>query len=139
MAKTMKTIRISEEVWNEMVKQGQGKFGETEDVVLRRLLKLDQIPVAENNAQLRWKQRRATVRMTQEVIGNKLKLQFDTGQKFEKTLPARNDRPGIRNIRDAAVTFVRENGGTKGQEHAAIRALTHRGYHVAKVDVSEFV
>jgi len=138
----MKTIRISEDVWNAMVKQGQGKFGETEDVVLRRLLKLDQIPVAENNLQLRWKQRRATVRMTQEVVGNKLKLQFDTGQKFEKSLPAQNDHSGIRGVRDAAVAFVRENGGTKGQEHAAIRALTHRGYHVAKrskVDISEFI
>ena len=140
----MKAIRISEEVWTAIA--AQGKFGETEDDVLRRVFKispnnsqLNGSPANGSNKQYGWKERRATNRMTQTVKGNKLTLEFDTGPRFERTLPAKENRPAIRKVRDEAVEFVRSSGGTKGQEHAAIRALTSRGYHVAKVDVSEFI
>ena len=140
----MKTIRISEEVWTAIA--AQGKFGETEDDVLLRVLKISPnnsrsngSPANESNKQYGWKERRATIRMTQTVKGNKLILEFDSGPRFERTLPAKENRPAIRKVRDEAVEFVRSNGGTKGQEHAAIRALTSRGYHVAKVDISEFI
>jgi negative regulator of replication initiation len=140
----MKTIRISEEAWTAIA--AQGKFGETEDDVLRRVLKISPnssqsngSSANESNKQYGWKERRATIRMTQTVKGNKLILEFDSGPRFERTLPAKENRLAIRKVRDEAVGFVRSNGGTKGQEHAAIRALTSRGYHVAKVDLSEFI
>ena len=137
-------IRVSEEVWAAIA--AQGKFGETEDDVLRRIFK-----ISTDNARLSgraanepakqygWKERRATNRMTQTVNGNKLILEFDSGPRFERILPPKENRPAIRKVRDEAVEFVRSKGGTDGQEKAAIRALTSRGYHIAKVDISEFV
>ena len=80
--------------------------------------------------------------MTQRVENNKLTLEFDNGARFERTLPSKDNRLAIRKVRDEAIEFVKKHGGTKGQEHAAIRALTSRGYHVSKVDIvdiSEFV
>jgi hypothetical protein len=141
----MKTIQVSDETWAAI--RARGKFGETtEDDVLRRILKVsttnsqqDDSPANETDKQYGWKERRTTNRMTQDVRGNKLILQFDHGPQFEMVLPEKKDRLAIRKVRDVAVEFVRSNGGTKGQEHAAIRALTSRGYHVAKVDISEFV
>jgi negative regulator of replication initiation len=140
----MKMIRVSDEVWAAIA--AQGKFGETEDDVLRRAFKISinnsrssGQPAKESSQQYGWKERRATNRMTQTVNGNKLILQFDSGPRFEKTLPAKENRAAIRKVRDEAVEFVRSNGGTDGQEKAAIRALTSRGFHIAKVDISEFV
>ena len=142
--KNMKTIRISEEVWTAIA--AQGKFGETEDDVLRRVFKIaitnsrsNGQPAKEPGQQYGWKERRATDRMTQTVNGNKLILQFDSGPRFERALPAKENRPAIRKVRDEAVEFVRSNGGTDGQEKAAIRALTSRGYHIAKVDIEELI
>ena len=140
----MKTIRVSDEVWAAIA--AHGKFGETEDDVLRRVFKISANSSALNGSpeqkpekQYGWKERRTLEKMTQKVEANKLILQFESGARFEKTLPEKNDRLAIRKIRDEAIEFVRSNGGTKGQEHAAIKALTSRGYHVAKVDISEFV
>jgi hypothetical protein len=140
----MKTIRVSDEVWVAIA--AQGKFGETEDDVLRRVFKISANNSTPNEAkeqklekQYGWKERRTLEKMTQKVEANKLILQFESGARFERTLPDKSNRLAIRKIRGEAIEFVRSSGGTKGQEHAAIKALTSRGYHVAKVDVSEFV
>jgi len=138
----MKTIKVGEKVWNMIVENG--KFGETADDVLSRLLNFNgngrtggeesvtpKNPPNETKDHPRgWKERLATVRMTQNVENGGLVLRFDTGQSEKWRLPAQNDTAGIRIVRDKAVSFVRKNGGTIGQEHAAIRALTSRGYHV---------
>jgi hypothetical protein len=137
----MKTIRISDEVWNVIAENG--KFGETEDIVLRRLLEVVQpreprgsgltTGVGNGVGQERpygWKERRADVRMFQRVRDGKLVLEFETGQRREWKLPAKDDAAAIRVIRDEAIDFVRENQGTEGQKGAAMRALTSRGYHV---------
>lgn len=136
----MKTIKLSDEVWNAIA--AEGKFGETEDIVLRRILNItgdepgDSLMVAPNGKPppfpvgYGWKQRRASDRMTQSVVDGKLVLQFDSGSKQEWKLPPHQDPAAIRKVRDEAVAFVRKNGGTTGQEHAAIRALTSRGFHV---------
>jgi hypothetical protein len=69
--------------------------------------------------------------MTQRVTPDeKLVLAFDSGPKGEWQLPSKTDVSAIRKVRDEAVAFVREHGGTTGQEHAAIRAVTSRGYHI---------
>ena len=136
----MKTIRISDEVWNAIA--AKGKFGETEDDVLRRIFEIknsNQAFVAtakpatnetKGNRTFGWKERRAEVKMYQTVEGNKLVLEFETGQRNEWTLPSKEDSAGIRKVQDLAVEFVRKNGGTDGQVGAAKKALTHRGYHV---------
>jgi hypothetical protein len=149
----MKTIRVSEEVWNAI--RGNGKFGETEeDQVLRRIFKISSNnfqtrpnglasppPAKESNKQYGWKERRAMNRMRDETgKGNKLVLEFDHGPRFEMPFPAKDNQFAIRKLRNEAVKFVRSSGGTKGQEHAAIKALTSRGYFVAKPsDPSEFI
>ena len=131
----MKTIRVSEQVWNLIAEKG--KFGETEDIVLRRLLNVGQpkgpledgarASAGDGGNEERayaWKERRAEVRMFQTVRGGKLILEFETGQKREWELPSKEDAAAIRRIRDEAIEFVRETGGTEGQKGAAMRALT---------------
>jgi hypothetical protein len=127
---------VSEEVWEAIGKHG--RFRENDDDVLRRLLNVDGSPKVDgDNANQEptrpraWKQRRATKEMTQNNCrNNELVLKFEDGVTFRMPLPAKHDIPGIRRIRDAAVEFVTKNGGTQGQECAAIRALTSNGYHV---------
>ena len=128
----MRTIKISDEVWD--VIERNGKFRETEDDVLRRLLNISSNGTKENVEARAWKERRATVRMTQNVQNNELILKFDSGATFRQPLPAKESISEIRRVRDAAIEFVKKNGGTKGQEHAAIRALTSRGYHVTRIN-----
>ena len=132
----MRTIRISDEVWDVIEKNG--KFRETEDDVLRRLLDVGGSLSVKPTVARAWKERRALVRMTQHVENNELVLKFDTGKVFRKALPSKENSSEIRTVRDAAIEFVKANGGTKGQEHAAIRALTHRGYHVTRRIVSKY-
>lgn len=128
----MKTIKVSDEVWNAIA--AQGKFGETEDDVLRRVFKLPAIGAASAEAaeakSYGWKERRANVRMFQKVTGGKLILEFEGGERREWTLPSKGDSAGIRKVRDEAVAWVKAGGGTDGQAGAAMRALTSRGYHV---------
>lgn len=136
----MKTIRLSDEVWNAIA--AKGKFGETEDDVLRRVFEIKKSNQAvvvtakpatretQGNRTFGWKERRAEVKMYQTVEGNKLILEFETGQRNEWALPSKEDSAGIRKVRDLAIEFVRKNGGTDGQVGAAMRALTSRGYHV---------
>jgi negative regulator of replication initiation len=125
----MKTIKISDEVWD--VIANDGKFGETADDVLRRLLKVGAGGNGKPIEPRAWKERRATVRMTQNNCrNNELVLKFDTGTTFRSPLPPKGNKSEIRRVRDAAIEFVKTNGGTIGQEHAAIRALTSNGYHV---------
>jgi hypothetical protein len=143
----MKTIQISDETWAAI--RARGKFGETtEDDVLRRIFNISTDNSQPNGSlanksgkQYGWKERRAINRMRDETgKGNKLVLEFDHGPRFERNFPVKENNTAVRKLRNEAVEFVRSNGGTKGQEHAAIKALTSRGYFVAKqVDISEFV
>jgi hypothetical protein len=149
----MKTIRVSEEVLKAI--HDSGRYGETEeDAVLRRIFKIASpnsisrpqagnrsMPAGESSKEYAWKERRAMNRMRDETgKGNKLVLEFDHGPRFEMHFPAKDNHFAIRKLRNEAVKFVRSSGGTKGQEHAAIKALTSRGYFVAKPsDPSEFI
>ena len=47
-------------------------------------------------------------------------------------LPDRSDKEAIRRIRDMAVVFARDHGGTLGQINAVKKALTEEGYDVTK-------
>ncbi len=122
----MRTIRVSEEVWNSIV--AKGKFGETPDDVLRRVFKIEQ----DGKPAGKFRVREATRRMTAKVTDNRLTVSFLGGPSKEWPLPAHDDKSGIRSVRDRAVQFAADNGGTIGQQYAVMKALTEAGYHLTK-------
>ena len=137
----MRTIKVSDEVW-EAIAEG-GKFGETEDDVLRRIFSL---PPSSKRPHRgggpsgsggyrpgRGSRRFATKRMSPRVESGKLVVEFEDGPRKEWTLPERGDKGSIRTIRDDAVSFALENGATNpGQTNAVLKALTNADYHLTK-------
>ncbi|MBT4889257.1 MAG: hypothetical protein HON65_06860 [Rhodospirillales bacterium] len=132
----MKTIRISGKVWDAIA--GRGKFGETEDDVLRRVFDL---PPAEHPVQRargggrvgRGDVRYSTKRMSAKVESNKLIVEFGDGARCEWATPNRGDKAEIRRIREEAVAFALDNGATDpGQTNTVRKALTSSGFHLTK-------
>ena len=126
----MKTIQISKEVWNEIIKKG--RFGETtEDDVLRRILGINKLIVKPTPRQGK-RTRKSTVRMSATIVGNELVVQFANGISRSWNLPDRQDKAGIRLIRDSAVSFATIGGATFGQQNAVKKTLTDAGYYVSR-------
>lgn len=123
----MRTIRISEEVWDEIAKRGV--FGETPDDVLRRVFKISERRVGGINAP---RERFATNRMSSKVIEDKLVVTFQSGASRKWELPPRHDKASIRAIKSQATGFAKENNATIGQVNAVVKALTDAGYHLTK-------
>ncbi|MFQ5865183.1 MAG: hypothetical protein ACE5IW_08165 [bacterium] len=120
----MRTIRISDEVWNAMAERG--KFGETPDDVLRRLFQIE--PVDKANQ----RKRMATRRMTTKIDDGQLSVAFANGPQRKWRLPLKDNKRELRTVRDAAVAFAGQNGATEGQLKALIKAMTSAGYHLTK-------
>ena len=125
----MKTIRISDEVWDEIAKRG--KFGETEDDVLRRIFSIAGLsrPLPKPMPS---RIKKAILRMSTFVRNGTLFVEFENGRKNQWGLPDQKDRDGIRKVRDIAVEFARQNSAFFGQMNAVKKALTDAGYYVAK-------
>lgn len=127
----MKTIQVSEEVWNEIVKRG--KFGETTaDHVLRRIFGIDKSLAKEQTPKFKTRIRKAIIRMSSKVVGNRLVVQFENGQSNTWDLPDRKDNAGIRAVRDSAVSFAITNEASLGQQNAIKKTLTDAGYYVSR-------
>lgn len=139
----MRTINISEPVWKAIA--DLGKFGETEEDVLRRVFSLPPADNLDTNTSTlhsnRFPQQTrshsprrsfATQRMSSYISGNKLYVSFNGGSSKDWTLPNQSDKIGIRTVRDDAVNFARENGASIGQINAVKKALTDSGYHLVK-------
>jgi hypothetical protein len=136
----MRTIRISEPVWQAIAERGN--FGETEDDVLRRVFNLPEHGGLRQDAAGHGSIRRgggssrrrnfARQRMSASVTGGALQVSFAEGEAGEWSLPERSDKLGIRRVRDGAVAFARERGATIGQQNAVKKALTEEGYHLTK-------
>ncbi len=126
----MKTIRISDGVWDEIVRRG--KFGETSDDVLRRVFGIEQAQDAAESMRNKVRKRFADRKMSARLENGQLVVEFYDGPSGRWTLPPKNDKNGIRAIRDQAVEFAKKNGGTLGQMHAVMKALTDKGYHLTK-------
>ena len=122
-----------------------GKFGETEDDVLRRVFKLpensgqddSQTPTGLNEQRPRRvaytpRRLRAKKRMSSFIDANQLHVSFQDGTAQSWMLPQRSDKLEIRSVRNMAVAFARENGATIGQINAVKKALTEAGYHLIK-------
>lgn len=139
----MRTIRVSEEVWQAIAVRG--KFGETEDDVLRRVFELpvdssagneaparDQILRPPDRASFSRRRSLATQRMTSYIARNQLHIEFQDGASSSWTLPDQKDKAGIKDVLDKALGFAREHGASLGQINAARKTLTNEGYHLTK-------
>ena len=128
----MRNIKISEEVWQAIAERG--KFGETEDDVLRRVFNLPSNSNFERKNFLGVSPRviRAKRRMSSFVDENKLYVSFQGGPSNSWELPDPSDKSEIRKVRDSAVSFAKANGATIGQINAVKKALTEAGYYLTK-------
>ncbi len=138
----MRTIRISEEVWQAIA--SRGKFGETEDDVLKRVFELPmgaiheggQTPTGSRGGSYRNSSGRrkifAKIIMTSYIAVNQLHIEFHGGNSSAWTLPDRNDKTGIRALLEKAILFAKSNGATIGQINAVRKTLTSEGYHLTK-------
>lgn len=140
----MRTIQISEPVWKEIA--DRGKFGETEDDVLRRVFDLPPITPSQNDGSKDVLTRAArsksvsaprrsfaTQRMSCHIARDQLHISFQGGASQSWQLPSKNDKTAIRAVRDKAVSFARDQGASQpGQVNAVKKALTDNGYHLTK-------
>lgn len=129
----MKTIRISEEVWEAMAKIG--KFGETPDDVLRKVFNIKndergRIMRTEKTESVR--PGHATTRMSSFIARNRLHVEFATGESDSWELPSISDKAGIRKTRDLAFDFATKQGASLGQVNTVKKTLTDAGYHLVK-------
>ncbi len=131
-----RTIRISPDVWDEIVKRG--RFGETPNDVLRRELRGHRAPGVSSSGDAteggagHFRHRQAVRRMSAGVDDGYLAVAFQDGPASRWQMPDRGDKVGIRNVRDAAVAFAERHGATDGQRHAVMKALTSAGYWVSR-------
>jgi negative regulator of replication initiation len=126
----MRTIRISEEVWQGIA--GRGRFGETEDDVLRRVFQLPENPPNGSARRTMKRPRRslATTRMSTYISENRLHVEFQDGEASSWALPDRKEKAAIRAVLNEAITFARGNGASDGQRAAVRKALTSDDYHL---------
>lgn len=139
----MRTISISEPVWQAIA--GVGKFGESEDDVLRRVfgipaasdakvtqaLSQSQAPVpvrSQSNSRRSF----ATDRMSSYISGNELRVSFSSGPSSSWKLPPKSDKASIRAVRDQATGFAKKHGATLGQINAVKKTLTDTGYYLLR-------
>ena len=142
----MRTVRISDEVWEEIAERG--RFGETEDDVLRRVFG---VPLAQQlvgaprgpevSSALATRAaskrtgrgpNRSTNRQSAYVANGQLIVEYASGARKHWVLPARDNKPAIQGIRREAMASGRANDATEGQINAILKALTEAGYHVTK-------
>lgn len=138
----MKSINISQPVWEAIA--ALGKFGESEDDVLRRVFEIhgsadapmDRQPQpASHRASHRSSGPRrsfATDRLSSYISGNELRLSFESGPSSSWTLPAKSDKAAIRVVRDQATSFAEKNRATLGQVNAVRKTLTDSGYFLTR-------
>lgn len=131
----MRTIRITDEVWQAIA--AKGTFGETEDDVLRRVFELEE-PATKLRAmgpgrRGRGNKRFAPKRMSAWVNDGQLTVEFEDAARQQWSLPEADDKEGIRRVRDAAVQWALEQGASDpGQTNAVRKALTNAGYYVSR-------
>src|SRR3972149_9324201 len=105
----MKTIRISDEVWKAIEKRG--KFMETPDDALRRALGVSR---NKKRAGSTWN-KVAKDRMVARAQNGELSITFASGSSKRWALPSKDDKRGIRKVRDEAVKFAEGVGAVFGQ------------------------
>ena len=124
----MLTIKISQEVWDEIAKNGN--FGETEDDVLRRVFGIEKAtPIASQNVAGKRRGNLSTNTMGAVVKNGMLDVQFADGKQKQWLMPNKGDKEALRKLRTEAVNFALSCGATKpGQTNAVLKAITTAGY-----------
>ena len=139
----MHNIIVTEPVWQAIA--SRGKFGETEDDVLRRVFGL---PAASGTNEVHEtkqgsgastmrrasgpRRSLATDRMSSYLSNNQLHVSFVSGPSTSWKLPSKTDKASLREVREKAITFAKKHGATLGQVNAVKKALTDAGYHLTK-------
>lgn len=137
----MKSISVSEPVWEAIA--SRGKFGETEDDVLRRVFGVPPLssanaaphiaPTAPATRKSNGPRRSfATDKLSSYISGNELRVSFASGPSSSWKLASKNDKTALRAMRDAATSFAKKHGATLGQVNAVKKTLTDSGYHLLK-------
>lgn len=129
----MRTIKISDAVWAAIAERG--KFGETEDNVLRRVFALspDIIPRHAGGRMGRGGKRNATKRMSAEVINQRLDIEFEGTPPRTFVLPGSlSDKNAIKQARSESHSYARAQGATQGQIDAITKALNEAGYYTQR-------
>lgn len=132
----MHTVKISDAVWAAIAERG--RFGETEDDVLRRVFDLPSREDADRHQMSsgrrgRGNRRYATKRMSARIEGGKLLVEFEDGAANRWKLPHPSKKEDIKRLREEAVDFALEHGATDpGQTNAVRKALTDAGFHISK-------
>jgi hypothetical protein len=135
----MKSVSISQPVWDAIA--SRGKFGETEDDVLRRVFGLpprsapESAPVPPSRPTRQATGRRqsfATDKLSSYISGNELRVSFASGASQSWKLPPKNDKTTLRLVREQATGFAEKHGATLGQVNAVRKTLTDSGYHLNK-------
>src|SRR5437868_5535454 len=101
----MRTIRVSNEVWDAIAKDG--KFGETVDLVLRRKYEIDG---PGGRGPVTTRTRVAKRRLSTEIGNEKFKLHFQGGPGREFRLPPKTDKASLRKVIHEATGFAANNG-----------------------------
>jgi negative regulator of replication initiation len=133
----VRSIEVSEAVWQAIAERG--RFGETEDDVLRRVFS---IPVQEGTVTLRPDSRGANNsrprrsmakrRLSSYIDDGSLVLSFQAGSSRSWKLPAKSDKGAIRATRSEAVEFAKAQDATHGQINAVKKTLTDAGYYLTR-------
>ena len=125
----MKTVRISDEVYQEIAKRGH--FGETVDDVLRREFSITGEKRRTVAAQ---RQVLADRTMTPKVSRNGdqdvLRVSFEDGTSQGSLLSYKNDRHGFRSVLQQVLQFAEREGATEGQLKYIRKELNRAGYYV---------
>ena len=75
----------------------------------------------------------ATVRMFAGVKDGQLTVKFKGSNQLRSwVLPSKDDIAAIRDVRDKAIRFAKDNGCTEGQIGALRKALSDNGYYIRK-------
>ena len=139
----MRVIKISEEVWQKIA--SHGKFGKTEEDVLRRILgmpaatdiyptRTSAVPSTSHTSRASSGRRRsfAKQRLTSYINRNQLHVEFQDGASSSWSLPDPKDKTNIKAVLENALSFAREHGASVGQINAVRQTLTSEGYHLTK-------
>ena len=126
----MRMIRISEPIWEEISRWG--KPGETPDVVLRRLLDIEDKGKKERQPRTAYNIRRISAKV---FADDHLFVGFRNGPSEIFLLPGRDDRDAIKKARDRAISFAEEYGASSKQVNAIEKALIDAGYHLRESHV----
>ena len=123
----MRNIRITEEVW--LAIASKGKFGESEDDVLRRMFGL---PSRGASKQVTPRTRIATNKQSVHIADETLIVEYADGGSRRWKLPAQDDHEAIRRVRDQAWRFADEHEATIGQKQGIVHRMCSCGYFVSE-------